>query len=659
MTERVRAPGIAAAALALFGGGAAPAAASVAECREPGAGAAAPLSSPTFIADPAHPARQRPVLFVTLGGPAAANARGGLERLGIGADGAPTGAVAQWPAAAASAPLFTDLARGSLRTAGNAVAESNATLSGARLGLGAGDRAGRERLIRAALEAARGAAPPPELDDPGEPSRNTLVLPEARAAGGAGPATVLSASADGLLRAIDADSGEPLWSFVPLERLGRAGSAAAARGGYRGSLSLYRMRAPPPGAAAAAPLPRAIVVFAGGAGSDAYFAFDLSDTRAPILLWRAGPTELPFAAVRRAPAAIARILIRDARQNREQAVVIAGGGDDGQAAKATRGGAPRGNRLFILDLTSGELLWHAAPLSAAAAEHADLGLARLDAPIIAGVRALDLDGDGLADRLYAADLGGRVWRFDVHNGETPARLVRGAVFASLGSADRRGPAAEARRFYRAPDAAYLRDANGDFVQVALGSGNGGGSVQDYFYALRDYALRPLDAGAAGEGGWNPDRVLGQATPFADPERDLAPAGRSPGWRLRLPRGESVTSEARTYAGIVMFATTGGGAPAAARCAQARPRRLYALEALGGGVPNGRAARALGLPASARALPVVFGFPAHVRGLPPARCGAGTVACEPPPLCFVGLADCGPLPPLAPLPGVWRELDPGP
>ncbi len=72
--------------------------------------------------------------------------------------------------------------------------------------------------------------------------------------------------------------------------------------------------------------------------------------------------------------------------------------------------------------------------------------------IPADVRVFDLTGDGFADRMYAADMGGRVWRFDIHNGQTRANLVTGGVFASLGNAHLgTHPNATTRRFYSAPD----------------------------------------------------------------------------------------------------------------------------------------------------------------------------------------------------------------
>ncbi len=85
--------------------------------------------------------------------------------------------------------------------------------------------------------------------------------------------------------------------------------------------------------------------------------------------------------------------------------------------------------------------------------------------IPADVRVFDLTGDGFADRMYAADMGGRVWRFDIHNGQTRANLVTGGVFASLGNAHlATHPVATTRRFYSAPDAAFLSAGRPDLAQ---------------------------------------------------------------------------------------------------------------------------------------------------------------------------------------------------
>src|SRR4030095_1759635 len=84
---------------------------------------------------------------------------------------------------------------------------------------------------------------------------------------------------------------------------------------------------------------------------------------------------------------------------------------------------------------------------------------------------IDLDGDQLADRMYAADTGGRVWRFDIHNGQPATSLVRGGVFASIGRAGGAGTdPTDARRFYYAPDVSMMKQDGNVFLNLAIGSG---------------------------------------------------------------------------------------------------------------------------------------------------------------------------------------------
>jgi hypothetical protein len=175
-------------------------------------------------------------------------------------------------------------------------------------------------------------------------------------------------------------------------------------------------------------------------------------------------------------------------------------------------------------------------------------------------------------------------------------------------------------------------------------------VQDYFFALRDYDSRVLDAAANGPGGWNPARVLRNDSTLASDGAPPAP-GRAHGWRVALGRGESVDGTARTFGGALLFTTTAGVAPAG--CAAAR--RLYVLDARSGGTPAGRESRSIVLPPSPRALPIVFAFPPRSREAT-TGCAPGAVGCANAAACFVGLTGCGPLPPLAPIRTVWSELE---
>src|SRR5690606_15384798 len=111
--------------------------------------------------------------------------------------------------------------------------------------------------------------------------------------------------------------------------------------------------------------------------------------------------------------------------------------------------------------------------------------------IPAPVTVIDTDGDLYADRMYAADMGGRIWRFDIWNGNSPDMLVTGGVFADLGAAQENPPTIEnTRRFYYAPDVALIQRRGADpYFSIAIGSGYRGHplhtATRDRFYSLRD------------------------------------------------------------------------------------------------------------------------------------------------------------------------------
>ena len=120
--------------------------------------------------------------------------------------------------------------------------------------------------------------------------------------------------------------------------------------------------------------------------------------------------------------------------------------------------------VYMVDALNGNLLWRAGP-----DDGANLRLTDMKHAIPGDVRVIDLTGDGYADRMYAADMGGRVWRFDIHNGQDRDNLVTGGVFASLGNAHlATHPAATTRRFYSAPDVSFLSSGGRTWINVALG-----------------------------------------------------------------------------------------------------------------------------------------------------------------------------------------------
>lgn len=162
--------------------------------------------------------------------------------------------------------------------------------------------------------------------------------------------------------------------------------------------------------------------------------------------------------------------------------------------------------LALFDAEDGRLLW-----SAAATPPANQLFAAMHASFAGSLLPLDLDGDGAHDRLYAGDLAGRLWRFDLHHGQPPASWATGGVFAELASGTARGFLAPPDVSLSAtPPAAVTVAGAGPldapaWFNLALGTARiGSAPVDNRFYVLRDPA--PFEAWTAAQyARWRPLR----------------------------------------------------------------------------------------------------------------------------------------------------------
>jgi type IV pilus assembly protein PilY1 len=413
-------------------------------------------------------------------------------------------------------------------------------------------------------------------------------------------AIIFAPSSAGELKAIDADSGSVLWSFVAPEVL-----AATAPSERMTDVAVLRFDANGDGVIDAAGGDRVWLYFGLKRAGAHYYALDVS-RRTPRVLWTADASALAGLSDAWSTPTVARVRVSGVTQNGEHFVIVVGGGFSREASGT-------GNHLFMLDAASGRLLW-----SAGAGASNDLALAQMTDGIAARVATLDIDGDGFADRLYTADVGGRVWRFDVWSGRARSELVTGGVFASLGAA---GPlpaptpmpappppspmpapsptptsapptpspapapapapsptSSDARRFFTAPDVALMQPRGQNaWYNLAIGSGDAddprAAGVRNRFYSLRD--RDPLVKRSQAD--------YDAASPILD--ADLTPVTTvasvvpddAPGWKLDMGPGEQVLSEAVTANGVVMFTTHEPGASVdGSLCASDDTNRVYAL-----------------------------------------------------------------------------------
>lgn len=149
-----------------------------------------------------------------------------------------------------------------------------------------------------------------------------------------------------------------------------------------------------------------------------------------------------------------------------------------------------GNALFIADAETGKLIWSASKTGA------DLNLATMTNSMPATPTIVDIDGDGAADMIYASDLRGQIFRFDINAAYTGSNaLASGIRLANLGGVT----AENNRRFFSSPDVALIRERGGkSYLTIAIGSGHRESPLNtdtnDRFYVVRDSNVisKPID-----------------------------------------------------------------------------------------------------------------------------------------------------------------------
>jgi type IV pilus assembly protein PilY1 len=440
---------------------------------------------------------------------------------------------------------------------------------------------------------------------------------------------IYAPSNDGYLHAIDGSmsktgadttgSGVELWSFIPNEMLKHLKDiytddpVTAKHYGIDGPVTVLRYDVNADGTISGND--RVILYFGTGRNADtaAYYALDVTNKSNPTLLWKIDASTLTGLGQAWSQPTITRVNIQGASQNSQHlALVIGGGYDAAEDNYVYNKNDGVGNDIYIVDALKGTLLWRAGLDGSA-----NLSLKNMDHAIPAQVSALDLDGDGYADRLYAGDMAAQLFRIDLFNGQGASGFATGGVIASLGTHDDLlvHPVADQRRFYSTPDvSAEQKQGTTSFVNIAIGSGYRGHPLSvdtadpnnplavstgahDRFYSIRDYDgfvnqnqkyfdnynvirdsanLQALQAGPR----------LVNITKIASP---VLPDG-SAGWQLDMNThpgwiaGEKVLAPSRTFNGSIIFTSySPNTTPATDPCSGvgAGTNRVYVVDVFSG------------------------------------------------------------------------------
>ena len=376
--------------------------------------------------------------------------------------------------------------------------------------------------------------------------------------------TVFLGTNEGFLHAIERKNGDELWAFMPKELLPNlkrfAANDASQRHPYGldGSLSVWIDDKDNDNIVDTGE--SAYLYIGMRRGGSSYYAFDVSDRTNPKLAWAIhggadgteGFEELGQSWSRPVPT---EIMVDGARRQ----VVIFGAGyattqdPDYAAEDRTRREDTIGRGFYIVDAKTG------APVQAVLATKPDgrawaRKRAAMKHSVPGDIRVIDVDFDDLADQLWFADTGGRVWRFDFtpyHKSGDSRPLVKGNVVAQLGGADYE----DNRRFYYEPDVSLVGTEGERFLSISVGSGWRAHPlntvVQDRFYVLRSNAVYNAPEGYGMKDGdvWRPitDDDLTDVT------NDLTPVVGRQGWFMDLEtKGEKVLGDSITVNNQVVF-----------------------------------------------------------------------------------------------------------
>lgn len=187
-------------------------------------------------------------------------------------------------------------------------------------------------------------------------------------------------------------------------------------------------------------------------------------------------------------------------------VLIFGGGYDmayeNDGYVATSDTPAKGNAIYMVDAKSGKLLWSTSGLIQ---EGKDVSMFH---SIVGEITVLDRDNDGLTDHIYAADLGGQVFRIDLQNARTDkfgfAEVAKFSAKPPIRILDASAKVSEAKyayRFYERPVVSFYRRESGPdngklFALVNVTSGNRSSPLSelrmDNKYANRVYGIIDSD-----------------------------------------------------------------------------------------------------------------------------------------------------------------------
>jgi type IV pilus assembly protein PilY1 len=308
-------------------------------------------------------------------------------------------------------------------------------------------------------------------------------------------------------------------------------------------------------------------------GGDSYYFLNITDPEKPELHWEitGGDTGFERLGETWATPVAARVIL-SGDTSLTDVLIFSGGYDsatqDPLTAHKTTADTV-GHDIFMVDPLTKTLVWSASTANATAGYIPNK--ADMKHSIPGSVAVIDVNGDGLTDQFYAADVGGNVWRFDVnHKPGSNSKLVSGGRIGKFGGD---GPSGH-RQFFTKPDLAMTIRGHKAVVTVALGSGSMPSplraDVTDRFYVLIQEIDKPTSYTTLSHSSLTNRTTLSGTT-------------NSAGWYMDFPPGpgEKLLTPSITLANTAIFTTYLPPPAGVTDCDGETTARLWAISLLDG------------------------------------------------------------------------------
>jgi len=339
--------------------------------------------------------------------------------------------------------------------------------------------------------------------------------------------TVLLAGAnDGMLHAFRESDGTELWGFIPPDLLNNLVDMTTPNNQHQ----YYVDGSPIVADIKIGSNWKTIVIFGERRGGPNYYALDITDPANPQYLWNFTDSKITEAW---STPVIGKVKVSGSS---DKWVAFIGGGYD---TGANNNG---GKAFFVVDLSNGAKLWEYYNSGSATDDRQYMNFSLATSPT-----AVDLNNDGYIDKVYIADIGGQVWKFDV----SPAATLSGGlvtnwtgkrIFAAASSQTNppaTGDYYPAQGIYASPALAY--DTHGN-LWVYFGTGDlnhPNATSTNRFYGI-------VDTTNMTNGNTLTESSLTNVT--------SSTGTISQGWYVILNNNEKVFSTANIFNQIVFFTT---------------------------------------------------------------------------------------------------------